>query len=65
MSIDWSTNFKKYKGKWIALKDDEKTVISHAETAMKALIMAREKGHQNPILAKMPKHLLPFVGSCE
>ncbi|MCR4324620.1 MAG: DUF5678 domain-containing protein [Candidatus Curtissbacteria bacterium] len=61
MAIDWSTIFKKYRGKWIALKDDEKTVIAAGETAVKALESAKKKGHQNPILVEMPKHLVPLT----
>ena len=28
MAIDWTKIYQKYKGKWVALKSDEKTVIN-------------------------------------
>lgn len=62
MAIDWSGIFKKYKGQWVALKDDEKTVIAASSVAAKALEMANKKGYKKPILAKMPKRLIPYVG---
>ncbi len=62
MAIDWSQIFKKYKGKWIALKDDEKTVLGAANSAKGALKEAQKKGYVNPILTKMPKDLIPYVG---
>lgn len=61
-AIDWSEIYKKYKGKWVALEDDEKTVVSSGDTAKEALEAAKQKGFTNPILTKMPSDLLPFVG---
>lgn len=61
-AVDWSGIFAKYKGKWVALKDDEKTVISAGDTAQEALQEARKKGFNNPTLTKMPSDLLPLVG---
>lgn len=61
-AIDWSDIFTKYKGKWVALQDDEQTVIAAADSAKEVLEAAKKKGFKNPILTKMPSDLLPFVG---
>lgn len=62
MSINWSQIFKKYKGKWVALKDDEQTVVGVGNTAQEAWEEARKKGYSNPILTNMPKELVTYVG---
>jgi hypothetical protein len=41
---------KKYAGKWVALKDDQKTVIAFALSAKEALRKAQKKGVQSPFL---------------
>jgi len=63
MAIDWTKIYKKYKGLWVALKDDEKTVVASGKTVKEVLKKAREKGHNKPILARMPEKLLTYVGS--
>ncbi|MDP3724046.1 MAG: DUF5678 domain-containing protein [bacterium] len=62
MAIDWTKIFQTYKGKWIALKADERTVISSGKTAKEAWEKAQKKGFQKPILSRMPKKLIPYVG---
>ncbi|OGY21241.1 MAG: hypothetical protein A2126_00060 [Candidatus Woykebacteria bacterium GWB1_45_5] len=62
VAIDWTPIFKKYKGKWVALKDDEETVVGAGDTVAEALEEARKKGYENPILTKMPKEIIPYVG---
>jgi uncharacterized protein DUF5678 len=34
--IDWSHLYKNYRGKWVALADDEVTVLASGETAKEA-----------------------------
>ena len=60
--INWSEIQKKYKGKWVALEDDEVTVITSGETAVEVLEEAKKKGYHGPILARMPSELVNFVG---
>lgn len=62
MAIDWTKIYKKYKGFWVALKNDEKTVISHGKTAKEALLKAQQKGAKTPILTRMPTKLTPYIG---
>ena len=62
MSIDWSKIYKKYKGLWVALKDDCVTVVASGKTAEEALNLANKKGYVSPFLTRVPEKLLPFVG---
>ena len=62
MAIDWTNIYKKYKGLWVALKSDEKTVIASGKTAKETWIKAQKKGAQKPILTHMPAKLVPYVG---
>ena len=62
MAIDWTKIYKKYKGLWVALKDDEKTVVGSGKTAKEALEKAQKMGYENPILTRMPEQLITYVG---
>lgn len=62
-AINWSGIYKKYKGLWIALAQDEQTVLASGKTAKEAWDKALEKGFRKPILTRMPEKLIPFVGS--
>ncbi|OVE79314.1 hypothetical protein BVY00_00600 [bacterium G20] len=61
MAIDWTDLFKKYKGEWVALKDDEKTVIAHGKDVKKVWNDAR-KTVPKPILMQVPTDVLAYVG---
>lgn len=63
MAIDWTRIYKKYKGLWVALKDDEITVISSGKNAKEAWDKAQKKGFVKPILTKMPASLITYIGS--
>ena len=62
MAIDWTDIYKKYKGLWVALKDDEQTVIAVGKTVDAVMDGAQKKGYKQPILTKMPKRLITYVG---
>ena len=63
MVINWTPIFKKYKGRWVALKDDEVTVIADAPSAKAVLAKAKKQGYDKPILLRVPLKNLPFIGS--
>lgn len=61
-AIDWTRIYKKYRGLWVALKDDEKTVVASGKTAREAWEKAQKKGYPKPILTRMPEELVTYVG---
>ena len=61
-AIDWSKIYKKYKGQWVALLDDEVTVVGSGRTLKEAKEKARQKGCGNPVLTRMPERLTFFAG---
>jgi hypothetical protein len=62
MPTDWTHLFKRYKGQWVALADDETTVIAAAPTAKEALATSASKGASDPILYRVPETLDVFAG---
>jgi len=62
MAIDWTNICKKYKGLWVALKDDEKTVIASGRTVREVMNKAQKKGSKQPILFRVPTEVIPYVG---
>ena len=50
---DWAPLFANYRGQWVALADDEVTVLASAPTA---------EGAPSPILYRVPDTLDTFVG---
>ena len=60
---NWTKLFKEYKGQWVALKDDETTVISSGVKLVDVIRGAEDKGYKKPILAKIPKKDVVYIGS--
>jgi hypothetical protein len=54
---DWSQLFAEHRGQWVALADDEITVIAAASTAKAALAGSASKGVFAPILYRVPDTL--------
>ena len=63
MSIDWTKICKNYKGLWVGLKSDEKTVIASGRTAKEVMKKSSQKGYSKPMLFRVPTKILPYVGS--
>lgn len=61
-AIDWSRLQEKYKGLWVALADDEATVLAVGKTPKEAWNAARAAGHKKPILASFPEEIITYVG---
>lgn len=55
--------FKKYKGLWVTMDESHKKVVSADKNIMKAYNGAIKKGHKVPLIFKVPKKNLPFVGA--
>mgnify|MGYP001610569375 FL=1 len=62
MAINWMDLYKKYRGKWVALGNDEKTVAGSGSTAKIAYRKAKENGLRKPILSYIPFKLVTKVG---
>jgi hypothetical protein len=62
MAIDWTKIYKKYRGLWVALKDDQKTVVASGETAREVIEEAKRKGFGEPILFRVPTKVIPYIG---
>lgn len=62
MAIDWTEICKKYKGLWVGLKKDEKTVVASGKTVKAVMEEAKSKGYPKPILLKVPTKIMPYVG---
>ncbi len=62
MAIDWTKIYKNYKGLWVALLDDEVTVVGSGKSLKKALEEAQKKGHEKPIMMRVPTEIVPYVG---
>ena len=62
MAQDWTQIFNKYRGLWIALEDDEETVVASGQTAQEAVAVAKQRGITKPILARIPEELVTYVG---
>ena len=61
-AIDWTDIQKKYAGQWVALKDDEETVVGHGATLQEAMDEAHSNSYTDPIMTYMPKEILPYIG---
>lgn len=62
MAINWIKIYQKYRGQWVALKDDEKTVVASGRTVQSVMRKAKEKGSRQPILMRVPTKIVPYVG---
>lgn len=62
MAISWTGICKKYKGFWVGLKDDEKTVIASGKTVKEVMKRAKEKKYPQPILFRVPTKVIPYIG---
>jgi len=63
MAIDWTKICEKYKGLWVGLKDDERTVIASGKTVKEVMKKSEKKGHPAPILFRVPTEVTPYIGS--
>lgn len=59
---DWSKLYKQYRGQWVALKQDQVTVITAADSLAEAMDAAKRLGFDDPIMTKVPGELKLLVG---
>ncbi len=63
MAIDWTHIYKKYKGLWVALKDDEVTVIASGKTVKDVMQKSKKEGFIAPLLFRVPARIIPYIGA--
>lgn len=63
MSIDWTKMYKKYKGLWVALAEDEMTVLGSGKTVKEAVTEAKKKSDKTPFLTFVPEKIVSYVGT--
>lgn len=63
MAKDWTKLIKKYKGLWVALAEDEVTVLGAGKTVSAALLAAKEKSNKMPFLTHVPEGGVSYIGS--
>jgi len=61
--MDWTKIYKKYKGLWVALANDETTVLGFGKTLKEAVSVAKKKNNDNPIVMRVPEKMTTYVGS--
>lgn len=61
-AIDLTKIYKEYRGRWVALAEDEQTVVSSGKKAVVVYKEAKAKGLKKPIMMKVPKEIIPYVG---
>ena len=63
MAKDWTKIQKKYKGQWVALGEDEQTVLGAGLSVRDAVRKAKKKSKKTPFLVHMPKEVTPYAGA--
>lgn len=56
-AIDMTKIYRDYKGKWVALTLDYKTVITSGKTLKEILEDSKKKGFEHPLVTQIPKYL--------
>ena len=62
MAKDWTNLYRKYKGMWVALADDQTTVLGVGKTVKEAVTKAKNKSSKTPFLTRVPQTLDAYVG---
>ena len=58
----WAEIGDKYKGQWIALENDEQTVIASGNDLKSTLAASAARGNSDPIVFRVPDEIVDFVG---
>lgn len=62
MAINWTKIYTEYKGKWVALKSDEKTVLDSSDSLSELISKSEKKGYKDQIYTKVPLEITPQIG---
>ena len=59
--IDLSELLRPYRGKWVALSQDETKVLGSGATIDEALEGAHREGEQQPIVIRVPESVAAYL----
>ena len=62
MGKDWTKICREYKGLWVAIADDEKTVIASGKDVKTAVALSAKRGNADPVLFRVPNEIVDFAG---
>ena len=62
MAKDWTKIYEKYKGLWVALLEDEITVVGSGKRPEEALKQVKGQGFTDPVVMRVPNTLAAYVG---
>ncbi|HEY4517056.1 MAG TPA: hypothetical protein VJG64_03875 [Candidatus Paceibacterota bacterium] len=63
MENDWTNIYKKYKGLWVALLEDQITAAGRGKTLQDARREAEKNGHKETYAMFVPEEMFDFVGA--
>lgn len=49
------------KGAWVALSNDQESVVAYDAELNEALEKAKLKGEDNPVIVRVPEHVSTFI----
>jgi hypothetical protein len=61
--INWKAIYTNYKGLWVALDEDNETVVGSGQSPEQALDEAHIKGFSNAALTYVPEEVINFAGA--
>jgi hypothetical protein len=61
---DWSKVYEEYKGRWVALADDNETVVGSGDTAKEAFDRAHANGFADAALTYVPEDIGDWRRAC-
>ncbi|MBU0999971.1 hypothetical protein KKE78_01060 [Patescibacteria group bacterium] len=59
MVINWTHIYKRYKGLWVALKDDEVSIIASGKTVKDVMEESKKEGFNASLLFRVPARIIP------
>jgi hypothetical protein len=59
---DWRELYKKYRGQWVALKDDGVTAVASGRSRQEVEEKAAKLGYSDPLVVRLPEELTAFAG---
>ena len=61
INSDLTKLLKGYSNEWVALSEDQTKVLGRVKSLKEALLQAKKRGCNNPILTRVPRHYGAYV----